>query len=255
MNNQSGIKKLHDLNEEDEKAEIRKYFNNKKNGVCVEVGSNEPVSVCSQSWHFEEKLNWKCILIEPNPDLVIKTKNNRPKAIIHECACVSNDKVGYMELHIPLSSQGNELTGHASLEKNADEHNYKIHKSIKVKTETLTNVLRCDDIDNIDFLSIDVEGTELEVLKGLDFDKYQPKLILLEDKHLYLNKHLYLKKKGFVLVRRLNRNCWYIPNHAHRPNVKLKEKIKLLKRVYLSIWFNKLKYALEHKTIQPFQTL
>ena len=255
MKKQKDIQSIHDLNEENEKEEIRKYFNNNKNGVCVEFGSNEPTSVCSQSLHFEERLNWKCILIEPNPDLVIKTKNIRPKAIIHECACVSNDNVGYMELQIPLLSNGVELTGHASLEKNSDEHNYKSHKSVKVKTETLTSILESDGIDTVDFLSIDVEGTELEVLKGIDFDKFEPKLILLEDKHLYLNKHLYLKKKGYVLVQRLNRNCWYIPSRAHRPDVKLKEKIKLFKRLYFSIWFNKLTYALTHKTLKSFQTL
>ena len=248
-------KSIHDLNEENEKSEIRKYFNNKKNGICVEVGSNEPVSICSQSWHLEEKLNWKCILIEPNPKLVVKTKNSRLKAIILEYACISDDKIDNLELHIPLSKNGEEITGHASLDKNADEHNYKSHKSIKVQAKTLTSILKKENIDDIDLLSIDVEGTELEVLKGLDFSKYTPKLILLEDKHLYLNKHLYLKSKGYILVRRLNRNCWYIPSYGHSPKVTLKEKIKLLKRIYLSIWFNKLKYALRHRTLKPFQTL
>lgn len=255
MKKQKEIQSIHDLNEENEKAEIRKYFNNNKEKICVEVGSNEPTSICSQSYHFEEKLNWKCILIEPNPDLVIKTKNFRPKATIHECACVSKNNVGYMELQIPLSSNGEELTGHASLEKNADEHNYKIHKSVKVKTETLTSILKRDGIDRIDFLSIDVEGAELEVLKGFDFEQFKPKLILLEDKHLYLSKHLYLKKKGYVLVQRLNRNCWYVPSRAHRPDVELKGRMRLLKRIYLSIWFNKLTYALRHKTLKPFRKL
>lgn len=243
------------LNEEKEKTAIRQYFNNKSNGICVEVGSNDPTCIGSQSWHFENKLNWKCILIEPNPNLAGKTRNVRPNAIFHECACVSNENIGEMLLHIPLSNQGQELSGHASLEKNADEHNYKIHASIKVKTDTLTNILNTDGIETIDLLSIDVEGTELEVLKGLDFDKYSPRLILLEDKHLYLNKHLYLKKKGYVLVKRLNGNCWYIHKSSPRPNVRLIEKVKLFKRLFLSIWFNKLKYALRHKTIKPFQAL
>ena len=51
----------------------------------------------------------------------------------------------------------------------------------------------------------------MEVLLGLDFNLYQPQLILLEDKHLYLKKHFFLKQKGYKLVQRLNRNCWYIP--------------------------------------------
>lgn len=245
----------HDLAEENEKEQIRKYFNNKKNGVCVEVGSNEPISVCSQSWHLEDKLDWKCVLIEPNPDLVVKTINIRPKATIHNCACVSDDKTGYLELHIPLSDKGESITGHASLEKNADEHNYIRHQSIKVKADTLSNILKQDRIEIIDLLSIDVEGVELEVLKGIDFQIFRPKLILLEDKHLYLTKHIYLRKNGYVLVQRLNGNCWYIPKGAAIPEVKVKDKIKLMKRLYLSVWFNKAKYSLRHRTLKPFKTL
>ncbi len=245
----------HDSTEEDEKEQIRQYFDNQVNRVCVEIGSNEPISVCSQSWHLEEKLNWKCILIEPNPDLATKTKLLRPKATIINCACASNDKRGEMELHIPLSNNDEVITGHASLEKNADEHNYKKYKSINVKTETLTNILKQEGIENVDFLSIDVEGAELDVLKGIDFQLFKPKLILLEDKHLYLTKHRFLKKKGYILTRRLNRNCWYIRKGSPIPKVKITDRIKLMKRLYLSLWFNKMKYSIRHKTLTPFKSL
>ena len=64
--------------EENEKHQIRKFFNHVKNGVCVEVGANEPISICSQSLHLEEKLDWKCVLIEPNP--ISRSKSNKIKA-------------------------------------------------------------------------------------------------------------------------------------------------------------------------------
>ena len=110
-------------------------------------------------------------------------------------------------------------------------------------------------INKIDFLSIDVEGTEMEVLLGLDFNLYHPKLILLEDKHLYLKKHLFLKKNGYKLVQRLNRNSWYIPKEIKFKSRSFKGKLKLLKRMYLSIWFKKIHYAFTHKTLSPFKTL
>jgi len=160
-----------------------------------------------------------------------------------------------MELHIPLSNEGEDITGHASLEKNADEHNYKKHKSINVKTETLTNILNQEGVENVDFLSIDVEGTELEVLKGIDLQIFRPKLILLEDKHFYLTKHRFLKKNGYILVQRLNRNCWYIRKGSPLPEVKIKDKLKLMKRLYLSLWINKIKYSIRHKTLKPFKYL
>ncbi|MSP28556.1 MAG: FkbM family methyltransferase [Methylococcales bacterium] len=229
----------HDLNENDEKAQIRQFFQNRPAGICVEVGANEPVAVCSQSLHLEEKLNWRCVLIEPNPILAQKAVQLRPKATVCEVACPCPENIGTMVLSIPLDDNNQEVTGHAALEKNADAHNYQHHNSIEVQADTLTHILQTPQIPQIDFLSIDVEGAEMDVLLGLDFSLYHPQLILLEDKHLYLKKHLFLKQQGYKLVRRLNGNCWYIPKESLAPTVLLSEKLKLLKRMYLSIWFKK----------------
>jgi FkbM family methyltransferase len=241
--------------EENEKIQIRKFLNHVKNGVCVEVGANEPTSIASQSLHLEEKLDWKCVLIEPNPILSHKAVKLRPQAIVCELACTFPGNKKTLILNIPLDQNNQEVTGHASLEKNADEHNYRFHNSIKVKGDTLTNILQKRKINKIDFLSIDVEGAEMEVLLGLDFNLYHPKLILLEDKHLYLKKHLFLKKNGYKLVQRLNRNCWYIPKELKFKSIPIKEELKLLKRMYLSIWFKKIHYSITHSTLSPFRTL
>jgi FkbM family methyltransferase len=245
----------HDLNEEFEKQQIRDFFQNKTCGICVEVGSNEPLSVCSQSLHLENKLNWHCLLIEPNPNLAQKTRENRPNSLVIDAACTSKAHIGSMQLNIPLDENNLEITGHASLEQNADEHNYQYHKVIEVKADTLKNILKESNITSVDFLSIDVEGAELDVLLGFDFEHYRPRLILLEDKHLYLQKHLLLKHNGYKLVRRLNRNCWYIPKEVQSPNVSIMDKIKLFKRMYISILFKKLNYAWRHKTLRPLIVL
>ena len=110
-------------------------------------------------------------------------------------------------------------------------------------------------IHEIDLLSIDVEGAELGVLMGLNIGYYAPKLILLEDKHLYLVKHRYLKKQGYKLVKRTRQNCWYIPEDAERPIQSYFEKIRLFKRMYLSIWRKKLVFSVRHKTLKPFVQL
>ncbi|PPD29990.1 MAG: hypothetical protein CTY19_16615 [Methylomonas sp.] len=245
----------HDANEEYEKLQIREFFANKNQGVCIEVGANEPISVCSQSLHLEQKLNWLCILIEPNPVLAEKARQLRPNAIVYQAACTSPEHVGVMQLNIPIDENNQEVTGHASLEQNADEHNYTQHKIVNVKADTLSHIIKETSVSSLDFLSIDVEGAELEVLLGFDFQQYRPRLILLEDKHLYLQKHLLLKRNGYKLVRRLNRNCWYIPYEVAEPNVAMIDTLKLMKRMYISIWLKKLQYAWRHKTMKPFKTL
>lgn len=237
-----------------EKRLIREYFGNKRGGVFVEVGANDPTSPESQSYHLETELGWKGLLVEPIPYLAGLARKERPNAIVCECACTSPEKVGQLELLIPRV--GNELmTGHASLEANADEHNYQEFEKISVDAITLADLCKRNAITHIDLLSIDVEGAELEVLLGADLQHLRPLLILLEDKHLYLFKHRFLVKAGYVLAQRHNRNCWYVRKGAPLPQVGFAQRFKLWKRMYVSIWFKKLAYALRHRTMKPFLTL
>jgi hypothetical protein len=66
----------------------------------------------------------------------------------------------------------------------------------------------------LDFLSVDVEGHEIEVLSGFDFARWRPRLILLEDHVADLSKHRFLRRAGYRLVRRTDSNGWYVPEAA-----------------------------------------
>lgn len=237
-----------------EKKLIRDYFKNKTQGVFVEVGANDPTSPESQTHHLERDLGWTGLLIEPIPYLASLARKERPMSVVCEYACTAPNKVGILELLIP--KVGNDLvTGHASLEANIDEHNYQNFEKVQVKAVTLGDLCREKGITQIDLLSIDVEGAELDVLRGADLANTRPVLILLEDKHLYLTKHRFLVNAGYVLAQRHNRNCWYIRVGEPLPEVPLAQRFKLWKRMYISIWLKKLAYAIRHKTIRPFLTL
>lgn len=241
--------------EHEEKTLIREYFDNKMQGIFVEVGANDPCDPNSQSWHLETLLNWSGVLVEPNPQLAELCRQKRANADVYECAAVAGeDEGGAIQLHIPIND-GVEKINHSSVKKNADDFSYKEHRSIDVDARSLDSILKASGTENIDVLSIDVEGTELEVLKGFSIEQYKPALILLEDKHVYLNKHRYLKSKGYKLVKRTCLNCWYIPSGAVAPEQNLMDKIKLTKRLYLSIWLKKIKFSLKNHTLQPFMEL
>lgn len=242
------------LRERDEKKLVREYFDNKSSGFFVEVGANEPKTDYSQSWHLESQLGWKGILVEPNPELAQKARMERPNSKVFEVACVSDTNQDSIHLYIPLVD-GSEVTGHASIGKNIDDFEYTSHRDVKVKAQTLNAVLEELNVKSIDLLSIDVEGAEMEVLKGLDLKKYRPRLIILEDKHVYLDKHKYLTKRDYRLVKRTTLNCWYIPVGAKRPFQSVMEKFRLWKRMYISIWLKKIKRAIKSKTIEPLTRL
>lgn len=65
-----------------EKELIRNYFGNKKNGVFVEVGANDPTSPESQTFHLERLLGWTGLLIEPIPYLAQLARNERLGAVV-----------------------------------------------------------------------------------------------------------------------------------------------------------------------------
>ena len=97
----------------------------------------------------------------------------------------------------------------------------------KIKTDTLDNIIKSSKIKikQIDLLSIDVEGNELNVLKGLNFRKYRPKVILLEfinpkNNEFYqqeisniINSRLYkfMKRKKYKLVNWVYDDLVFVP--------------------------------------------
>jgi len=236
-----------------EKQVIRDYFGNQRGGVVVEVGANDPESCESQSLHLERLLGWRGLLVEPHPDLAAKARASRPGSTICECACTSPGKEGVLVLSVPVVGE-KEITGHAAIGENLDEHCYREFRRIEVDAVPLAKLLDKHGVTSIDLLSIDVEGAELDVLSGAEIDRFRPRLILLEDKHLYLTKHRFLRRYGYRLVRRLNRNCWYVREGDVIPQVPLLDRVRLWKRMYISIWYKKLVYAMRHNTMEPFKT-
>ncbi len=136
-----------------------------------------------------------------------------------------------------------------------DNVGFEKYEKIKIKVVTLDSILEENNVQEIDFLSIDVEGTEIDVLKGFDVNRYRPKLILIEDSLVFLDKHRYLKKCGYKLVKRTGGNNWYIPHNQDFSFATVKEKLKLFKKLYLSLLIRKIKMSLRMKNFKPFSKI
>jgi FkbM family methyltransferase len=158
-----------------------------KNGFYLEAGANDGISQ-SNTYYFERYRNWRGILIEPIPELAEKCKINRPGSIVENCALVPFDfKEEFIEMRFcglmslvkgAMKSEEDELK---HLEKGlAVQKNIKETYIVKVRARTLTSVLEQYGINDIDLFSLDVEGYELNVLKGLDFKRCRPNFILVE---------------------------------------------------------------------------
>jgi FkbM family methyltransferase len=175
-------------------------------GVCVEVGANDGATY-SNTKYFEE-LGWVCILIEPAPHLFSQLQLNR-KGIQFNCAASS--KEAQMVLHIP---QGYDLFSSLEPQSTMSEELSKTRTAIEsviVPVRPLDSILYESGVGAIDFVSIDVEGHELEVLRGFDLTRWNPTIVLIEDKSdlKITDVERHMATHGYQRFYRSGGNDWY----------------------------------------------
>lgn len=213
----------------DEEARLVREFFGGRPGFFVEVGANDP-ELISQSWHLEQ-IGWRGVLIEPLPDYAERLRKTR-QAKVYELASTSPELAGRpLMLHVagPLSAIDPARMASGAVPE----------QTIAVATRTLDDVLRDAGAPRpLDFVSIDVEGHELEVLRGFDLAYWQPRLVLLEDHVADLSRHRYMQRAGYRLIRRSGDNGWYVPAG---PRVGWRERYEILRKYYLALPFRTLR--------------
>ena len=85
-------------------------------------------------------------------------------------------------------------------------------REIKVKVRRLDTILleHAPDIKEIDIVCIDVEGWELEVLNGLSFETYQPKVFIVENLFMQKSYFDYMERQGYHLWRHIDPNDIFV---------------------------------------------
>ena len=218
---------------EEEHVLVRAFFGGDNSVYFVEVGANHPTDG-SQTWHLEQA-GWTGVLIEPQPDLAAFLVTSRKARVIAN-ACSSPDNAGQS---LPLHVDG----PRSALDRDRMSPGAQAAYVIVVPARTLDSILEEAEAPvPIDLLSIDVEGHETEVLRGFDFNRWQPLLILVEDHVNNLRTHRYLKKNGYRLVRRLGHNGWYVPA-ADGATASSSERWEILRKYYLALPFRVVRNA------------
>lgn len=193
------------LNDLDKKLE--KYVDY-DNGFFVELGANDGINQ-SNSLYFEKFRNWKGVLIEPIPHNYLLCKKNRSTLTkVFCCACTSFEyKEKFVEIifsnlmSVPtnLESDIENPFEHAKIGKqflNETEDNF-IFGALAKPLNTLLDQANAPKV--IDFLSLDVEGAEIEVLKGIDHNKYRFKYMCIENRSKE-KLVAYLSQQGYEYV-------------------------------------------------------
>ncbi len=156
-------------------------LNKPTSGTVAEVGAFDGVHL-SNSFAFEQ-LGWKSVCIEPNPTIFKYLEMNRPTAININNAVVGDENILEIDFYAEEIGVLSGCNYDADDVKKRYENRgleYKEPDKIKVSATTLTSLFGKLNIETIDVLSIDVEGFELEVLKGLDLKCFNVKLFIIE---------------------------------------------------------------------------
>lgn len=146
-------------------------FQQKRNGFFIELGAYDGLTQSNTAF-LEFERGWKGILIEPSYTQYVSCTKNRPNSICIHGACVSND---HNESTIQGDFQNNMPTSSVNGLRNES------NSLTQVNAYTLDSLLETYAKDApIDLISLDVEGYELEVLKGLSLNKVRPRFLLIE---------------------------------------------------------------------------
>ncbi|HWA74206.1 MAG TPA: FkbM family methyltransferase [Polyangiaceae bacterium] len=159
-----------------EDVRLRRAFANQQSGFYIDVGANNPVEF-SITKHFYDS-GWSGINVEPAPAPFALVAADRQRDINLNVGC--SNKAGSMVLY---TGRGNlsALSTFTALE--AEVHRKNGHKLEAVETPVETLSAICEQHASgrtIDFLSIDVEGHEREVLEGADFSRFRPRVVVIE---------------------------------------------------------------------------
>ncbi len=181
---------------------IHQMLGNKKKGFYIDVGANDPVRF-NNTYRFYLQ-GWRGINVEPNIDLYKQL-----------CRIRKND----ININIGVGTAKNKLKFYSFFphtlstfsKKGADEYikqGFTLEREMDIKVESLSEIFRNNIKNNeeIDFLSIDIEGSDLDGLKSNDWSKYRPKIVCVEldahygdreESHAIRN---YLKEMGYKMM-------------------------------------------------------
>lgn len=192
---------------------IGRYFKNKTNGFYVDVGALHPING-SMTYNLS-KMGWKGINLDMMQENLMLFNLFRKKDI-NVCTAISSSK-GEIEAYLFESGSGLNTN---SIEW-ANKWKKKLDKDFvvrKVKKEKLNNILKRFNVNKaFELLNIDVEGHELEVLKGMNFKLYRPKLITIEihvdkTKDIFKsNVYKFLSKYKYELISQYRQTSFFIP--------------------------------------------
>lgn len=189
--------------QEGEDLVLHKIFSDKPNGFYVDVGAHHPA--CYSNTFIFYKQGWHGINIDAMPNSMNAFNRIRPRDINIETPISDKKEVlTYYAFNAPaLNGFSKELS-----ESRDGLRDFKIIFQKDMETQTLEEILdaHLPEGQEIDFLSIDVEGLDFQVLRSNNWNKYRPEVVLIEALDSNIEKALnseisqYMQNHGYNMI-------------------------------------------------------
>ena len=173
-----------------------------KKGFYVDIGAYHPYKG-SLTYNLYNR-NWNGMNLDISKSSIDLFNIARPNDININCAVSDFNGETYYYENSPINQQNSLIP------------QYDNQKKIKIQSYKLSEILKIQNINSVDYINIDTEGNELEVLMGIDFSKINPTLFTIEDNSFDLNnevkkkKIIFLKEKNYELINIIGVTMFFV---------------------------------------------
>jgi FkbM family methyltransferase len=187
---------------------VRDFFSDMRDGFFVDIGAGD-YRERSNTFFLETKRGWSGIAVDPQPEIASGYQKYRPRTKFF-AMFVSDVSDQAALLHVGKNRLFS--SADASFTKAYTE----VDATIQAQTIRLDDLLAAEKVDRIDFLSMDVELHEPQVLAGFDVQRFRPRLVCVEA-HPQVRQQIldYFTRRGYVIVGKYLRadpqNLWFSP--------------------------------------------
>jgi FkbM family methyltransferase len=161
------------------------------NGSFIEIGASDGVT--DNNTYLLENLGWQGICFEPNKNYSIELNKRN---------CRIDNRAVYTESGLTVSFSIDYIPTFSGIIK-PDKQKLTTQKVVEVETISLNDVFKFLNCKKVTYLSLDTEGTELEILSTFNFNKYKIQLITVEHNgnlQKAIRIHQLLRKNGYIRV-------------------------------------------------------
>jgi FkbM family methyltransferase len=170
-------------------------FAGQKTGIYVDIGAGHPIADSVSFWFYEQ--GWQGLVVEPQPELAALYERLRPRDV-SVCGLIGRE-CGEIDFHVVERLQGLSTTveRHAQHAKTFGAD----YRTVRMPVITLAQLCERHAMAQIDFLKIDVEGGEADVLFGGDWRRFRPKVIIIEAIAPMTNEPAWQEWEPFLLAQ------------------------------------------------------